>query len=107
MRAQGRVWLVSLRPKGTHSQNGTLAGEVGPLPVLHASSYELLVANVASQPGTHSAVHTHPGPEAWYLLAHPDRHLVSQLAPNLTDRWVIRRDTDIIEYPDQGEMKGF
>lgn len=67
--AAGKVWLVGLRPKGTHPRNGALVAEIGPLPVPPARSYTLVVGEVSSRPGTHSRVHTHPGPEAWYLIS--------------------------------------
>src|SRR2546422_6611313 len=34
-----------------------------------AQSYELLAALAILQPGDDVGVHTHPGPEAWYVLA--------------------------------------
>jgi len=38
-------------------------------PVPQAQSYELLAAIAILWPGANVDVHTHPGPEAWYVLA--------------------------------------
>lgn len=82
---------------------------VFPLRTIQASSAGLDPTRVVwfVNDGAVAATVNNPDRVRYTELAHPDRHLVSQLAPNLMDRWVIRRDTDIIEYPDQGEMKGF
>lgn len=68
-----KVWLITLGPKGQRSPGGTFVAEIGPVPAVpRAASYVLDVneadfgadmkAQVARQ------VHTHPGPEVFYLL---------------------------------------
>jgi hypothetical protein len=69
----GKIWLLTLGPKGGRSPGATLVAEIGRvLDVPSAASYVLDVneadfgpemkAQVAQQ------VHTHPGPEIFYLL---------------------------------------
>ncbi len=66
----GRAWLFTLAPKGGSSAGGTKVTEVGPLPPVIAPEY-LLRINEASgaPPGSITVVHTHPGVEAFYVLA--------------------------------------
>lgn len=69
----GKVWLITLGPKGQRTPGGTFVAQIGPVPpVPRAPGYVLDVneadfgadmkAQVARQ------VHTHPGPEIFYLL---------------------------------------
>jgi hypothetical protein len=69
----GKVWLLTLGPKGQRSPGGTLVAEIGPIPeVPPAASYVLDVneADFGPEMKAHvaRAVHTHPGPEIFYLL---------------------------------------
>jgi len=69
----GKVWLLTLGPRIGHSQGGTLVAEIGPVPsVPPAASYVLDVNEADFGPDMKAevarAVHTHPGPEIFYLL---------------------------------------
>jgi len=65
----GKVWLFKLGPAGGSSLGGTKVAEVGPISPIVAAQY-LLRVNEASGPlGSTTAVHTHPGSEAFYVLA--------------------------------------
>lgn len=71
--AGGKVWLLTLASKGARSAGGSFVSEIGPLPpVPHASRYEMRVAEADFGPDMNAmvskAVHTHSGPEIWYLL---------------------------------------
>jgi len=65
----GKVWLFTLGPAGGSSAGGTKVVEIGPLPMLVASDYILRVNEATGPPGSITAVHTHPGSEAFYVLA--------------------------------------
>ncbi len=65
----GRVWLFTLGPPGGSSAGGTKVIEVGPLPPLVASEYVLRINEATGPPGSITPVHTHPGSEAFYVLA--------------------------------------
>lgn len=71
--AEGRFWLFSFGPKDAVPKQGELVASVGPLEMTSgtlpvAKSYEV-VAYLSMMPaGTHTRVHTHSGPEAWYVL---------------------------------------
>jgi quercetin dioxygenase-like cupin family protein len=67
--AAGKVWLFTLGPAGEESADGAKVAEVGPLPGLEASEYLLQIREAKSPPGSMSPVHTHPGAEAFYVLA--------------------------------------
>jgi len=71
--AVGKVWLLTLASQGERSQFGTFVREIGPIPdIPTAASYELQIADAdfgpAMNPAISKAVHTHSGPEIWYLL---------------------------------------
>jgi hypothetical protein len=65
----GRVWLVTLAASGTSTGGGTKVAEVGPLPQVAATEYLLRVNEATGVPGSMTTVHTHPGSEAFYVLA--------------------------------------
>lgn len=71
--AADKIWLVSLAPQGEKGGQGKLVAEIGPLPqIAPARSYELFVAEADFGPDMKAAVaravHTHPGPEIFYLF---------------------------------------
>jgi len=65
----GKVWLFRLGPAGGSSLVGTRVAEVGPLPPVSAPEYLLRVNEAGGPPGSTTVVHTHPGAEAFYVLA--------------------------------------
>lgn len=67
--ASGKVWLFTLGPKGTSSAGGTMVSEIGPVPLVTASEYLLRINHAGGPPGAKTPVHTHPGSEAFYVLA--------------------------------------
>ena len=67
--AEGRVWLLSFGPERGTPRRGKHRASVGPLPLGPAESYTVESYYVVMPAGTHTRVHTHPGPEAWYILA--------------------------------------
>jgi mannose-6-phosphate isomerase-like protein (cupin superfamily) len=69
----GKVWLITLGTKGNRSQGATFVAEIGPVPAVPpAASYVLDVNEADFGPDVKAAVaravHTHPGPEIFYLL---------------------------------------
>jgi hypothetical protein len=67
--AGGKVWLFTLGPAGGASADGTKVAEVGPLPQVVATEYLLRINDASGPPGSITTVHTHPGSEAFYVLA--------------------------------------
>jgi hypothetical protein len=67
--AGGRVWLFTLGPAGGASAGGTRVVEVGPITPVTATQYLLRINEASGPPGSVTAVHTHPGSEAFYVLA--------------------------------------
>jgi mannose-6-phosphate isomerase-like protein (cupin superfamily) len=65
----GKVWLITLGAAGVVSPGGTKVAEVGPLPEVVAAHYLLRINEASGAPGSITAVHTHPGSEAFYVLA--------------------------------------
>jgi len=65
----GRVWLSEFRPTNTALRGGVSIAVVGPLPLPSARSYAAVLSYAVMRPGDNSRVHTHPGPEGWYVLA--------------------------------------
>jgi quercetin dioxygenase-like cupin family protein len=65
----GRVWLSEFGPRNPAPQAGEAIAVVGPLELPAAASYAAVLSYAVMRPGDNSRVHTHPGPEGWYVLA--------------------------------------
>lgn len=65
----GKVWLFTLGPKGGATSGGSKVAEIGPVPPLVAPEYLLRINHAGGPPGAKTPVHTHPGSEAFYVLA--------------------------------------
>lgn len=65
----GKVWLFTLGAKGGATPGGSKVVEIGPVPAITAPEYLLRVNLAGGPPGAKTAVHTHPGSEAFYVLA--------------------------------------
>ena len=64
-----KVWLFTLGPKDGSTAGATKVAEIGPLPPISAAEYLLRVNRAGGAPGAKTSIHTHPGPEAFYVLA--------------------------------------
>ena len=65
-------WLSELAPEGTmpaQHAGGVLVAQVGPLALPRAAAYTATLAYAVMQPGQRSRIHTHPGPEAFYVVS--------------------------------------
>jgi hypothetical protein len=67
--AAGKVWLFTLGARGSSTGAGSKVGEVGPIPRFEAAQYLLRINEARGAPGSVTAVHSHPGSEAFYVLA--------------------------------------
>ncbi|MBB6357825.1 cupin domain-containing protein [Aminobacter aganoensis] len=65
----GKVWMFTLGPKDGATAGGSKVAEIGPIPAVSASEYLLRVNRAGGAPGVKTQIHTHPGPEAFYVLA--------------------------------------
>jgi hypothetical protein len=65
----GKAWLFTLGPKGESSSGGRKVAEIGPVPPLAAPEFLLRINQAGGPPGAQTSVHTHPGSEAFYVLA--------------------------------------
>jgi len=65
----GRVWLSEFGDRNSTSQGGDRIAVVGPLQLPRAKAYTAVLSYAVMRPGDNSRVHTHPGPEGWYVLA--------------------------------------
>jgi quercetin dioxygenase-like cupin family protein len=66
--AAGKVWLFTLTGDAQPASHGTHVAEVGPIPRISAPKYLLRINQATGAPGSQTAVHTHPGSEAFYVL---------------------------------------
>jgi hypothetical protein len=64
----GKVWLFTLGPKGGPARGGSKVAEIGPVPPVSAPEYLLRINVAGGPPGAKTAVHSHPGAEAFYVL---------------------------------------
>lgn len=67
--ASGKAWLFTLGAKGGGTPGAIKVAEVGPVPALQASEYLLRINHASGPPGAKTPAHTHPGSEAFYVLA--------------------------------------
>jgi quercetin dioxygenase-like cupin family protein len=65
----GKVWLFTLGSPGGLSAGGTKVAEVGPISPPVATEYLLRINEGSGPPGSITPPHTHPGSEAFYVLA--------------------------------------
>ena len=65
----GRVWLSEFGARDAALRGGEAVAVVGPLELPVAKSYSAVLSYAVMRPGDSSRVHTHPGPEGWYVLA--------------------------------------
>jgi len=66
--AHGSAWLYSLEADTTNHHGGKHRAVVGPIPVRPNQLYSMMAMSAYFTPGQYSVVHTHPGPEAWWVL---------------------------------------
>lgn len=64
----GRVWLSEFGARRA-PRGGKAVAIVGPLQLPVAKSYSAVLSYAVMRPGDSSRVHTHPGPEGWYVIA--------------------------------------
>lgn len=69
----GKIWLLTLGPRRERSRGGTFVAEIGPVPAVPPARTYVLDVNEADfgpdmKAEVARAVHTHPGPEIFYLL---------------------------------------
>lgn len=65
----GKVWLFTLAGKDGATPGATKVAEIGPVSVVAAPEYLLRINHAGGSPGAKTPVHTHPGSEAFYVLA--------------------------------------
>jgi quercetin dioxygenase-like cupin family protein len=65
----GKVWLFTLGPPGGSSAGATRIADVGPISRIVATQYLLRINEASGPPGSITPAHSHPGPEAFYVLA--------------------------------------
>lgn len=65
----GRVWLSEFGAQDSVTREGQSIAVVGPMQLPAAKSYAAVLSYAVMRPGDSSRVHTHPGPEGWYVLA--------------------------------------
>jgi quercetin dioxygenase-like cupin family protein len=65
----GRAWLSEFGARNIASRGGKSIAVVGPLQLPVAKSYSAVLSYAVMRPGDSSRVHTHPGPEGWYVIA--------------------------------------
>ena len=67
--AAGKAWLFTLGASGGQTAGGTKVSEVGPIPRVSAPQYLLRINEATGPQGAITAIHSHPGSEAFYVLA--------------------------------------
>jgi quercetin dioxygenase-like cupin family protein len=65
----GKAWLFTLGAQGGATPGGSKVAEIGPLPPITAPEYLLRVNHGSGPPGSKTPLHSHPGSEAFYVVA--------------------------------------
>jgi quercetin dioxygenase-like cupin family protein len=65
----GQVWLSEFGTRDSAPQGGVAVAVIGPMRLPAAKSYSAVLSYAVMRPGDSSRVHTHAGPEAWYVIA--------------------------------------
>jgi hypothetical protein len=65
----GKIWVVTLGPKDASTPGGSKVAEIGPVPAITAPEYLLRLNYGSGPPGADTPVHSHPGSEAFYVVA--------------------------------------
>jgi quercetin dioxygenase-like cupin family protein len=66
--AHGSAWLYSIGADTSNHHGGKHRAVVGPIPTRPNQLYSMMAMSAYFLPGQYSVVHTHPGPEAWWVL---------------------------------------
>jgi quercetin dioxygenase-like cupin family protein len=65
----GKTWLFTLGAAGGTTPGGSKVAEIGPVPLISAPEYLLRVNHGSGPPGSRTPLHSHPGSEAFYVVA--------------------------------------
>jgi len=65
----GKVWLYAIAPESWRPGSGQRVAVIGPLQVNRAAHYTARYMEAVFPPGMQTAIHTHSGTEAWYILS--------------------------------------
>ena len=68
VQALGRSWVFAIAGRDWEAGTGTRTARVGPLPPPGPGPYVVRYMEAVFAPGMLTAVHTHSGPEAWYVV---------------------------------------
>ena len=63
------MWLSEFGPRDITLRGVEPVVVVGPLRLPEANRYSAVLSYAIMRPGDSSRVHTHPGPEGWYVIA--------------------------------------
>jgi quercetin dioxygenase-like cupin family protein len=66
--AHGSVWLMTVERRTEEHHGGQHVAWIGPLAVPDAGGYVMRVQSSLLRPGTTTPVHTHSGPEVFYVV---------------------------------------
>jgi quercetin dioxygenase-like cupin family protein len=68
-KAHGSVWLMTVEARTEEHHGGRHVAWIGPLAMPAADGYSMRVASSLLRPGTTTPIHTHSGPEVFYIVA--------------------------------------
>lgn len=66
--AHGSVWLMTIEHQTKEHHGGSHIASIGPLPLPAADRYTMKVQSTLLNPGSETPVHSHSGPEVWYIV---------------------------------------
>jgi quercetin dioxygenase-like cupin family protein len=67
--AHGAVWLMTVEPRSEEHRGGRHVAWIGPLELPAAAAHSMRVQSSLLGPGTTTPVHTHSGPEVFYIVS--------------------------------------
>ena len=66
--AHGAYWLATVETDTLRHHGGRHRATIGPIPLQAGTRYSMQVMSAYMLPGQMSTIHTHSGPEVWYVL---------------------------------------
>jgi quercetin dioxygenase-like cupin family protein len=82
--AHGAAWLLTVEPRTEEHRARSHVAWVGPLALPAAERYLMRVQSSLLRPGTTTPVHTHSGPEVFYIVAGEQCLETPEIALHLT-----------------------
>lgn len=94
--AHGSVWLMTVEHQTEEHHGGYHIASIGPLPLPTADRYTMRVQSSLLNPGAATPVHSHSGPEVWYIVTGEQCLQTQEISHRLTTGQSFVLPSDVI-----------